>query len=106
MKEQVSAKTKAIIGYITIVGMLIAISMNSENKDDFATWHLKNMFGLTILWIISVVSQYYIVEIAGEIIWYITIIFWFYSIAMAILNKKKAIPILSKKFQKWFTFLD
>jgi len=106
MKEEFSPRSKAIIGYITFVGMFIAMSMNSENKDEFATWHIKNMFGLFLLWIISVVTQYYILGLVGEILWYLIIIFWFFSLAMAILRKKRGIPILSKKFQEWFTFLD
>ena len=36
-------KNKAIIAYITFIGMLIAISMNRDEKHEFATWHIKNM---------------------------------------------------------------
>ena len=34
-------KTIAITSYILIVGVLIAMSMNSENKNSFASFHIR-----------------------------------------------------------------
>lgn len=44
-------KTAAIIAYFTIVGALIAISMNAEPKNDFARFHTRQAFGLHLLFI-------------------------------------------------------
>ena len=49
-----SGKTKAIIAYLTFVGLLIAYFMNKDDRHEFATWHIKNMFGLVILLFIAV----------------------------------------------------
>ncbi|UAB80761.1 hypothetical protein INR76_11665 [Marixanthomonas sp. SCSIO 43207] len=104
--ENLSAKTKAIIAYMTFVGTLIAFFINKDNKHEFTTWHIKNMFGLLLLLIISQVTQAYVDLLFGEILWLIAFVLWVFSLIMAILNKKQAIPYFSDKFQEWFTFLD
>ena len=51
-------KSKAIIAYITIVGLLIAISMNKDEPHEFASYHIKNMFGITLMFFVSVAMSY------------------------------------------------
>ena len=104
--ENLSAKTKAIIAYLTFIGTLIAFFINKDQKHEFTTWHIKNMFGLLILLIISQVTQAYIDLFTGEILWLLAFFLWAFSLIMAISNKKMAIPYFSDKFQEWFTFLD
>ena len=97
-----SAKTKAIIAYLTFIGMLIAISMNQDKKEEFTIWHIKNMLGLLILLFAAVALQN---SFIGFYIYWITVALWLFSFIMAIMGKKKGIPYLSEKFQQWFTFL-
>jgi len=104
--DNLSAKTKAIIAYLTFVGTLIAFFVNKDKRHEFATWHIKNMFGLLLLLVISQVTQAYIHLFIGEILWILAFFLWALSLVMAILNKKQAIPYFSEKFQEWFTFLD
>lgn len=106
MNDKPAGKNKAIIAYITFVGLLIAYFMNRDEPHPFATWHIKNMFGLTLLLIISQVTQAYIYLLFGEILWIIAFFSWIYCLVMAVLNKKKGIPYFSEKFQEWFTFLQ
>jgi len=103
MHESPSGKKLAIIAYLTFIGMLIAIFKNKDDKNAFTTWHIKNMFGLIILLFIAVSLQDYAI---GFYIYVTTVILWCYSIIMAATYKQKAIPVLSDKFQEWFTFLD
>ena len=105
MSEHKQGRDKAIIAYITLVGMLIAISMNRDNKDEFATTHIKNMFGLTILFISSQICIYYVDTLVGDIMWLIAFVLCIYSLIRAYNNKPPNLP-LSKKFDEWFTFLD
>jgi len=100
-------KSKAVIAYITIVGLLIAISMNKDEPHEFASWHIKNMFGLTIMFFVSVAMSYqeYLLFI-GRILFFSSMFFWLFSLIMAIANKKVGIPFLSNKFDSWFTFLN
>lgn len=100
-------KTKAVLSYLTPLGLLIAISMNKDENDEFALWHIKNMTGLSMLLFVSFAMSYqeYLI-LPGSILFYGSIIFWVYSLIMAMANKKSGIPYLSGKFQKWFIFLD
>ncbi|MFC7357023.1 hypothetical protein ACFQO1_04945 [Jejudonia soesokkakensis] len=99
-------KNKAIIAYITFIGMFIAISMNKDHKDSFASWHIKNMFGLVLMLFVAVITQFHINLLAGDILYWISVVFWLFSFIMAIANKQQGIPFLSEQFQKWFKFLD
>jgi len=105
MSENKPGRDKAIIAYITLVGMLIAISMNRDNKDEFATTHIKNMFGLTILFISSQVCIYYVHTLVGDIMWLMSFVLCIYSFVLAYTNKEPNFP-WSKKLEAWFTFLN
>ena len=105
MAKTPEGKTKAVIAYITIAGMLIALSMNKDEKHPFVTWHIKNMFGLCLLMLIAIVTQYNIHLLTGDILYIISVLLWVYCFVMAIYNKTTGIPYFSKKFQTWFTFL-
>ena len=100
-------KQKAVIAYITIIGLLIAISMNKDEPHEFASYHIKNMFGLTLMFFVSVAMSYqeYLLW-PGAIFFYGSMLFWLLSFIMAILNRKSGIPWLSNKFDNWFTFLN
>ncbi|MCH9659965.1 MAG: hypothetical protein K0U54_03545 [Bacteroidetes bacterium] len=105
--NNISAKTLAIIAYITFIGAIIAYFLNKENKHEFATWHIKNMFGLIILYFISfALSTQELLWEVGAVFFYTSAIAWLVSMVFAILNKKVGIPFLSEKFQTWFRFLD
>jgi uncharacterized membrane protein len=106
MAESIPGKNKAILAYATFIGFLIAASMNANQKDEFATWHLKNMFGIIVIWIVSIVTKFNINLFSGDIIQIISILSVIYSLVMVFQNKKQGIPFLSEKFQQWFTFLD
>ncbi|EDM44073.1 hypothetical protein SCB49_10797 [unidentified eubacterium SCB49] len=105
-KEAPPGKQKAVICYITFVGLLIAMSMNSNEKHPFATIHIKNMFGITLLWISAKVFVAYINLILGEFLFWTAVVLLVYSLVRAIQDKKPNIPFLSEKFDEWFTFLD
>lgn len=106
MQTPPPGKNKAIIAYITFVGMLIAYFMNRDEPHEFARWHIKNMCGLTLILLVSQVMQEYIHSLFGFILWLFWLVFTLFSLFMAITNKKIGIPYLSEKFQEWFTFLD
>lgn len=96
-------KTKGIIAYLTFIGMIVAFYMNKEEKDAFATWHIKNMFGLLLglfaaVWLQNSPAGFYVY-------WTVTCL-WIYCLIMAVLGKQQGIPYLSEKFQEWFRFLD
>ncbi|MGK0386984.1 MAG: hypothetical protein ACI849_001603 [Patiriisocius sp.] len=99
-------KSKAMIAYITFIGMFIAYTMNREEKDAFTTAHIKNMCGLVLGLLIAQTTQAYIYPDLGDILWWIAFALWLYSLLTVFQNKEPNIPFLSKKFQEWFTFLN
>jgi len=97
-------KTIAIISYITIIGLIIAFVMNGEKKNEFASYHIKQMLGLSLTGL--VLSFINIIPILG---WIISIIgslvlffMWIMSLINAINEKEKPAPILGEKYIEWF----
>ena len=105
MNESPSPKTIAIIAYITFIGTLIAYFMNREERHEFATKHIQNMFGLLILLFCSQVAYRYMGILLGDVLWYTSFAAWAFSLVTALLGQEPAIPFFSKKFQEWFLFL-
>lgn len=106
MKTPPAGKSTALLAYIPLVGFMIAYFTNQEDKHPFATWHTKNMFGLFLMFLVSMVIMNEIDSFTGDILWLLSFGFWIYSFVMAMGNKEKGIPVLSEKFQQWFTFLE
>ncbi|MBZ0328656.1 MAG: hypothetical protein K8F54_13700 [Altibacter sp.] len=103
MSAAPAGKSKAIIAYMTFIGMFIAYFMNRDDKHEFARWHIKNMFGLVLLLFCSLALQNYPI---GFYIYWLAFGLWLFSLCMAVFNKQMGIPLLSAKFQIWFSFLD
>lgn len=106
MKNTPLGKSTALIAYAPFVGFFIAFFINQEKRHPFATWHIKNMFGIFLLFISSMVIQTGIDFTIGDIFWAICVVLWIYSWIQAFMGKEKGIPFLSDKFQEWFTFLS
>jgi len=103
MNQNSKGKKVALLAYITFIGLLVAFYMNREERNEFATWHIKNMFGLLLLLFTAMALQAY--EIGFYVYW-LSVLLWGFCFLMAVTNKKQGIPVLSEKFQQWFTFLD
>lgn len=99
-------KSTAIIAYAPFVGFFIAFFINQDHRYPFATWHIKNMFGLFLMFIASMVIQSAISFTVGDILWGMCVVLWLYCWIQAIRGQLKGIPQLSEKFQEWFTFLN
>lgn len=96
-------RTAAITSYIIIVGVLIALSMNSENKNQFASFHIRQGLGLTLTFIILGVSISYFdnIMIAAPM-WIFVSILTIYGIFTAAKGELTPLPLLGKLFQKTF----
>ncbi len=96
-------KTAAITSYILIIGVLIAMSMNSENKNPFASFHIRQALGLSITFISlgMIVSNFDSFMISGTM-WIFVSILWTYGLFTAIKGETKPIPLLGNLFQKAF----
>lgn len=90
-------KTKAIVAHITWIGWLIALIINSSEKDEIASFYIRQLLGLYLFSI--VISFVPVVNIVG---WIITLIFWIMSLVGAINGEQKELPLVGKLFQDWF----
>jgi uncharacterized membrane protein len=96
-------KTAAIMSYILIVGVLIAISMNSENKNSFASFHIRQGLGISITFISLglIISNFDNLMIAAPMWIFITVLM-FYGIFSAAKGSTRPLPIVGALYQKWF----
>ena len=93
-------KTIAIVSYITLIGWVIALILNSEAKDKHASFHLRQML---MLMLAAVVLGW--IPILGLIAGVVIFIFWILGLISAVNGTKKEVPILGPLAQKWFTFI-
>ncbi len=103
-KQTIKAgKTIAVISYVLIFGPLIAISMNSENKNPYASFHIRQGLGLTLTFIILGVSISFFesIFVAGSM-WIFVSVLAMYGIFSAAAGKTTNLPILGALFQKVF----
>lgn len=103
-KETINkGKSTAITSYILIVGPLIAISINSDEKNSFASFHIRQGLGLTLTFITLglTISQFGTILIAAPM-WIFISVLTIYGIFTAARGETTELPLLGKWFQKWF----
>ncbi len=95
-------KSIAITSYILIIGVLIAMSMNSENKNSFASFHIRQASGLSITFIslALIVSNFDSFYITFPM-WICISVLWTYGIFSAIQGQTRPMPLVGGLFQKW-----
>ena len=96
-------KTAAITSYILIVGVLIAMSMNSETKSRFASFHIRQALGLSITFVSLglIISNFDSLAISISM-WIFISVLWMFGLFGAIKGETQPIPLLGAWFQKWF----
>ncbi len=96
-------KSIAITSYILIVGVLIAMSMKSEDKNQFAAFHIRQGLGLTLTFIILGVSisSFESIYVAAPM-WIFISVLTIYGIFTAAKGETTPLPLLGKLFQKVF----
>ena len=97
-----AGKTTAITSYILGIGVFIAMSMNSEDKNEFASFHIRQGLGLTITFISLglIISNFDSLMISAPM-WIFVSVLWTYGIFSAIKGETKPVPLLGEYFQKW-----
>lgn len=94
-------KATAITSYILIVGCLIAMSMNSEDKNPFASFHIRQAAGLSIMFISLglIVSGLDIPQATIGLYIFMSVL-WTYGIFTAVAGKTTPVPLVGNLFQK------
>lgn len=101
-------KTSAITSYILIIGVLIAMSMNSgEDKNSFASFHIRQALGLSITFIsLGLIISNFDSPMISISMWVFLSVLWTYGIFSAINGETKPVPLLGNYFQKWFKSIN
>lgn len=96
-------KTAAITSYILGIGVFIAMSMNAEDKNSFASFHIRQGLGLTLTFISLglIISNFDSMMISAPM-WICISVLWTYGIFSAIKGETRPIPIVGNLYQKWF----
>jgi uncharacterized membrane protein len=104
-KETIEAgKSTAITSYILGIGVFIAMSMNAENKNPFATFHIRQGLGFTLTFIsLGLIISNFDSLLISFPMWIFISILWSYGIFTAIKGETKPIPLLGTYFQKWLS---
>lgn len=104
--DALPGKTTAIVAYLTIVGAIIAMSMNMEPKHSFARFHTRQAFGLHLMFhAFAIFSSVWFNEYALYGLYLCYIVLWVYGFLGALGNKQQLAPVVGPYFQKWFTFI-
>jgi len=102
--EVSEGKTIAIIAYITIIGLLIAIILNNEKKNTFAAFHIRQGLGIGLSQL--VIGMIAIIPFLGWLIFIVgsllILIMWISGLFSALNGREKPVPILGEKYQEWF----
>lgn len=93
-------KNIAIIAHVTIIGWVIALVMNSNNKSELGSFYIRQMLGLSI---VGFVSSF--IPILNLVLWITMLVLWIMSLVGALSGEKKLTPILGEHFQNWFKSL-
>jgi uncharacterized membrane protein len=95
-------KTAAITSYILGIGVFIAMSMNADDKNTFASFHIRQGLGLTLTFISLglIISNFDSLMISAPM-WVFVSVLWSYGIFSAIKGETKPLPLLGNFFQKW-----
>ena len=105
-------KTTAFVSYLTLIGWIIAYLefKKTTEKDVFVRFHLRQMFGLMILFIILKVSEGIFSFVPGfdiltKMCFFLTFILWGAGMLGALNGKEKPLPVVGEVFQDIFDFI-
>lgn len=93
------AKAKAIVAHITLIGWVVALIMNGNQRDEFSAFFLRQTLGLHI---IGFTLRF--IPVVGWLLGIVVFAFWLLSFIYAIQGEAKIIPF-GEYFQNWFRAL-
>lgn len=93
-------KVIAIVAHITLIGWIIAVVINSNQKTEFGSFYIRQMLGLFAMGVIGGLIPIFnllmaLIVVAGLI----------YSLVGAITGVKNELPVVGPFFQDWFRTL-
>ena len=100
-------RTIAIIAYITLLGLIIAVVMNNEKKNEFASFHIRQSLGLLVFSGIVAVFFFifgfvFSIPLLPTLINLFILVLWILGFIGAIQGEMKKVPFFGDQFQDWF----
>lgn len=96
-------KKMATIGYITIIGTIIAFTMNSERRNSFAAFHIRQAFGIFLTFFaFGYIVGYFNSWMITSAFWVFIFVLWMYAFIGALEGKERVVPIVGTFYQKFF----
>jgi len=93
----------AILSYITLIGWVIALVLNSQKKTSLGSFHIRQSLLITLAGIVG--SFIFWIPVIGWILWILLVIIWVMGLVSAINKQEKEVMILGKLAQNWFKAL-
>ena len=90
-------KTKAIVAHITLIGWVIALIVNSNDKDEIASFYIRQVLGIFLFGFI--ITWIPVINLVG---WILVFVMWVISIVGAASGEQKELPVVGAYFQDWF----
>ncbi len=91
------SKLVAILSYITIIGWVIALILNLNNKTGLGSFHIRQTL---MIMLVGVVLS--LLGVIGKLLSIVLFIFWIMGLVYAIQGQQKEIPLIGKLAQDWF----
>ena len=103
MNEIEQGKQTAIVSYLTIIGTIIAIFMNNETKNSFASFHIRQALGIFItFFLLGYPIGYFDNWMVSASFWIFIFILWIYGFINCLNGEMKIVPFLGEIYQKLF----
>lgn len=102
-----AGKTIAIISYVTLIGLIIALVMNNDKKNSFASYHIRQSIGIAVLYFLVwvfflLVSSIMYIPFLSTLLYLGVFFLWILGILAAVQGETKPVPLVGEKFQEWF----
>lgn len=101
-------KNAAIVGYITIIGTVVAIFMNHQDppKSEFASFHNRQALGIfATFFLFGYPIGYFDSWMITSAFWLFIFILWIYGFLGALNGEKRIVPLVGEFYQKIFKSL-
>lgn len=100
--ESSNEKTIGIIAYLTLIGWIIALVMNSSTRSEYASFHIRQMLGLMLLSFLASIMVRLGLGMLSPIVSIFVLVLWAVGFIGAIQGERRPVPLLGEQFQEWF----
>ncbi len=102
-KSSREGRNIAIIAYITLIGTVIALFMNSEKKDAYASFHIRQALGIFLtFFLLGYFIGYFDSWMVTTAFWIFIFVLWLYGFLSALQGNTKPLPLLGNFYQRTF----